>query len=124
MPAYDSRFDPPAPLARVDLQNVDSGIVVSSVPMLIDSGADATMIPLSIAEQLNLPAGDKAFELEAFDGKKSVQHTVRAELQFLKRAFKGQYLTVDQEYGYLGRDIINQVSLLLDGPRSNWDKRK
>ena len=41
MPAYDaSRFNPPAPLARVTLQTVDHTATLSGVPMLIDSGAD------------------------------------------------------------------------------------
>ena len=124
MPAYDTSFRPPAALAHVALQNVGGGIVISDVPMLIDSGADATLIPLSIAKQLNLSSGSLAFELEGFDGNRSIVHTVRAELRFLQRAYTGEYLTVDQEYGYLGRDILNHVSLLLDGPRSNWDEQK
>jgi hypothetical protein len=46
MPEYDSsRFDPPAPLARVGLRNPDSGKTVSDIPMLIDSGADASLVP-------------------------------------------------------------------------------
>jgi hypothetical protein len=40
MPAYDTiQFDPPAPLARVNLRNRDTGAVWSDVPMLLDSGA-------------------------------------------------------------------------------------
>ncbi len=46
MPAYDSTlFNPPAPLARVTLRNPETGAVWSDVPMLLDLGADATLIP-------------------------------------------------------------------------------
>ena len=125
MPAYDSsRFNPPAPLAWVALENMESGDVISGVPMLIDSGADVTLIPLSFAKQINLPSGALAFEVEGFDGNKSVAPTVRGKLHFLNHAFRGEYLTIDQEYGYLGRDILNLVSLVLDGPSSNWEEQK
>lgn len=43
MPAYDDRlFDPPAPVARVVVRHPDRGQNVGDVPMLLDSGADAT----------------------------------------------------------------------------------
>ena len=46
MPAYDAtRFDPPAPLALVILRNLDTGTILSDVPMLLDSGADMTLVP-------------------------------------------------------------------------------
>ncbi len=55
MPAYDaSLFDPPAPLARVTPRNLSNGATVSDVPMLIDSGADITLVPHQSADQLGL----------------------------------------------------------------------
>ena len=52
MPAYDSiQFEPPAPLARVTLCNLDTGAVWSEVPMLLDSGADITLSPPSCPKQ-------------------------------------------------------------------------
>jgi hypothetical protein len=49
MPAYDAtQFDPPAPLAQVTLRNPDNGAIRPDVPMLLDSGADVTLIPQAI----------------------------------------------------------------------------
>ena len=46
MTAYDDDgFDPPAPVARVVLRHPDSAVSVTGVRMLIDSGADATLLP-------------------------------------------------------------------------------
>ena len=46
MPAYDAQlFNPPAPLARVTLRNSAGGNAVTDVPMLVDSGADVTLVP-------------------------------------------------------------------------------
>jgi hypothetical protein len=46
MPGYDpDQFDPPAPVARVELRDPASGAVVADVPMLIDTRADVTLLP-------------------------------------------------------------------------------
>ena len=53
MPAYDAtQFDPPAPLAPVALRNPDNGAIQSDVPMLLDSGADVTLIPQTAVDVL------------------------------------------------------------------------
>lgn len=53
MPAYDdSRFDPPAPVALVSICHPDREVAVADVPMLMDSGADATLILISAVASL------------------------------------------------------------------------
>ncbi len=55
MPDYDSEnFDPPAPVAYVTLRNPATGVSLSDVPMLIDTGADATLLPQKYIEQLGM----------------------------------------------------------------------
>ena len=58
MPAYDGAlFSPPAPLARVTLRHPSSGAAVSDVPMLLDTGADVTLLPQSYVERLGTGVG-------------------------------------------------------------------
>ncbi len=53
MPAYNATiFDPPAPVARVNLRR--GTMNWPEVPMLIDSGADVTLIPQSALDHLGL----------------------------------------------------------------------
>jgi hypothetical protein len=95
MPAYDaSLFAPPAPVAHVSLRNSDTGAVVSSVPMLIDSGADVTLIPRASASGIGAVIDSTtSYELIGFDGSVSAAHAVHLDLLFLRRAFKGQFST-------------------------------
>ena len=52
MPAYDDEgFAPAAPVATVILQHPESGESLAGVPMLLDSGADATLLPESATER-------------------------------------------------------------------------
>jgi predicted aspartyl protease len=122
MPSYDaSHFDPPAPVTRVTLRNPHSGATVSDVLLLVDTGADITLLPRTAVEQLgvSLLAGQQ-YELMGFDGSKSFASVVILDLLFLKRAFRGRYLLLEEEHGILGRDILNHVILLLDGPQQQW----
>jgi hypothetical protein len=126
MPAYDATlFNPPAPLVRVALRNPKSLAVLSDVPMLLDSGADVTLVPQAPINQLGVAIDpEKSYQLMGFDGSTSFASAVQLELVFLNRIFKGQFLLILQEWGVIGRDILNHVSLLLDGPNLMWSEQR
>lgn len=126
MPAYDaSLFNPPALPAKVTLRNRDNGNTTSDVPMLLDTGADVTLIPHSSESQLGLTIDlNEGNELMGFDGRLSVAPAVQLDLILLGRVFRGRFLIINQECGVIGRNIINHVSLLFDGPRLNWSEGK
>jgi hypothetical protein len=123
MQAYDAaRFDPPAPLALVTVKSEELGIVIHDVPMLLDTGADVSLLPRSHVGSL-ISAEGKHYELEAFDGTKSTAPAITAELQFLGKSFRGQFLLIEAWHGVLGRNLLNNLSLLFDGPSRKWMER-
>jgi len=67
---YDAdRFDPPAPVAHVTLYYNATGAVVSDVPMLLDTGADVTLLPREFVELLGVsPEEGLTYEVAGFDG--------------------------------------------------------
>ena len=126
MPAYDAtQFQPPAPMAYVTLRNETTGAIASDVPMLLDTGADVTLIPRAALDSLGFEIiADNAYELVGFDGSKSLAQVVHVALVFCRRTFRGQFLLVDQSYGILGRNVLNAVPLLLNGPLFTWDEHR
>lgn len=126
MPAYDDRFfNPPAPLASVTLRDPRDGKRLSEVLMLLDSGADVTLIPQQAVTLLGATIEpDAGYEVMGFDGRKSVARVVNLDLIFLKRVFRGRFLVGNQEWGIMGRDVLNHVSVLLDGPHLVWEGQK
>jgi Aspartyl protease len=126
MPDYDSAlFSPPAPVVRVTLRNSQTGAIVNDVPMLLDSGADASLLPHSFVDQIGVAVDpNEGYELTGFDGSVSVARVVQLDLIFLRRAFKGRILLMNQEWGLIGRDILNHVSLLFDGPHLHWNEQR
>jgi len=93
--------------------------------MLIDSGSDVTLISQQSVALLGVDVdSDAGYEIMGFDGTKSVAQTVNLDLVFLKRVFKGRFLVINQEWGILGRDVLNHVSVLFNGPRLIWDEQR
>ena len=124
MPAYDQdRFAPPAPVAEIDLGRAEAGAPWLRAPMLIDSGADITLVPRNLVNQLGVPfASAKQYELVGFDGARSFSPAVGLRLRFLGRVFEGLFVLIEQEHGILGRNILNALPLVLDGPRLEWSE--
>lgn len=124
MPSYDSNFlRPPGPLASVRVRAPNSGVQVADIPMLIDSGSDLTLLPTAIVDQLGLDVPvDHDYELEGFDGHKTLARSVKLQLTFLKRRFSGRFILLDSPCGILGRNVLNHFALILDGPNLNWEE--
>jgi hypothetical protein len=104
------------------LRNSESGATLADVPLLIDSGADVTLLPKTSVDFLAISVSDNSgYELTGFDGSASISQSVRAEVVFQRKIFRGEFLLTDQEVGFLGRDVINHLPVFLDGPRLNWE---
>jgi len=120
-PYEEGWLSPPGPVARVQVRNRDTGRALTDVQLLIDSGADVTLIPRHVADALQLePVPDERYALIGFDGNETTAPVVRLELVFCQRLFRGRFLLIDQETGILGRNVLNALPLLLDGPQLQW----
>jgi predicted aspartyl protease len=126
MPEYDAEnFDPPAPVAFVTLRNPVTGVLLPDVPMLIDTGADATLLPADAVRKIGVGIEtDSDFEVETFDGETKRLQFAKLELFFLNKKFAGAYLLIDRPMGILGRNVLNNLRLVLDGIRQKWDEQK
>jgi hypothetical protein len=123
MPSYDDNgFAPAAPVARILLRHPDSGESIADVLMLIDSGADATLLPKSAVASLGIATTGERYKLEAFDGTINESEAVFAVIVFLNKSFRGRFLQIESEVGVIGRNVLNRVRLLLDGPALNWEE--
>jgi len=123
MPDYDSTlFSPPAPVALVTLRNPDSGVTKAGVMMLLDTGADVTLLPRAVADELGLSHSAESYELTGFDERASIVRAVLAEMVFSGLTFRGQFLLAEQDWGIIGRNILNSVSVTHNGPKLSWER--
>ena len=81
----------------------------------IDSGADVTALPLSIVQHLNLPIMD-VLDISGYDDRVSTIQTYFAIIELAKVRGRIQVIAISEEYALLGRDVLNHLRVLLDGP--------
>ena len=111
-------------MALVTVRSPRKGTSINNIPMLIDTGADVSLLPRLPLESLIDPEEEQGqYELEGFDGTHSLATAVRLEVQFIGKVFRGSFLLIDQDYGILGRNVLNRCSLLLDGPNLTWTEQ-
>ena len=122
MPAYDDQhFNPPAPVATIELVSVEGSPRASSgVPVLIDTGADFTLLPGAAVRALGVEVLAESYSLEGFDGRRSEAAAAQLAIRFLGRTFRGRFLLIDQPIGVLGRNVLDHVHITLDGPSRQW----
>lgn len=124
---YDSlHHNPPAPVAWVTVRNPETGTEISDIPMLLDSGADVTLLPATVVDELKLQVNtEKGTELADFDGNaKRVAYPALATMEISGIRFTGQYLPCDSRVGVIGRNILNFIVLELNGPSLMWSLRR
>ena len=124
MPAYDNSYSPPAPMTMTTLRS-ETGATISDIPMLLDTGADLTLVPRTAVDRLKvLPIPDQQFELMAFDGNRSLASAVILDLIFAEKVFRGRYLLTDDAVGVIGRNVLNHLTVEFDGPALKWNVSK
>ncbi|HVT83336.1 MAG TPA: retropepsin-like aspartic protease [Phycisphaerae bacterium] len=124
MPGYEGElFDPPAPIARVTLVNPKTGQMLTDIPMLLDTGADVTLLPLNCRERLGLETrpADPRDSLVGFDGARQQFEEVDAHLVFEGKTFRGTFPLFDNSFGIIGRNVLNLLDLSLSGRQLTWN---
>ncbi|MBV9103980.1 MAG: hypothetical protein JO060_10330 [Candidatus Eremiobacteraeota bacterium] len=121
--SYDAeRYEPPAPVLDVLLSSPESGANARIAEVaLVDTGADFSVIRCGIVRQLALPLrGQTPFS--GVDGRLEKAFTWAVRIETAVGAWNIDML----EIGWvtiLGRDILNQLELRLDGPNNVLEVR-
>jgi predicted aspartyl protease len=113
---YSRNFDPPAPVVEVSISAPLSKVSTSSMA-LVDSGADITAIPERIIAQLKLRRVDST-PVSGF-GKRVIQATVYSatlEIEGISESKIYRILGWSEDYALIGRDLLNQLIAVLNGP--------
>ncbi len=124
MTKYDKSMEPPAPIAEISLRNIETGERLGNVFALLDTGADISLLPLSAIEKLQIKASGKQVNLIGFDESQSAADVYSLQVIFLGKRLTGDYCAIDGEIGILGRDVLNDFSIIFDGINLEWKEQE
>lgn len=114
---YNTQKQPPAPFVRVTLRHPNTGAEVRDLPAQLDTGADRSVLPLSVASALALHqsgvmevigVGGNGEEMPVFDVLLGVHNLTPLRTEVL--AHPGE------PWVLLGRDVLNGYRAVFDGP--------
>jgi hypothetical protein len=114
---YNYEVAPPIPDLEIALGLPQATETVGPFRAIVDSGADAALIPIAMLKQLGAQAWDEVM-LRGPWGERRRIYTYIVDVHIYGRVFPGIEVVGDTlgETIVLGRTLLNKLILLLDGP--------
>lgn len=116
--SYNNQYMPPAPTVEIWLARPRGALEIGPLPALLDTGADASLIPLAYLDRLRLkPIRQKS--LRSQWGERRSVGIYRIEMRIGDSLHLPWVEVVGDELGdeaLLGRNVLNQLRILLNGP--------
>jgi predicted aspartyl protease len=123
MIAYDTRQNPPAPMAQVTIANAMQRRRRRNAPAMLDTGSDITAIPRSLASEIQIyPIGQIRLEDVQSQTQKVLTYAVQLTIADLMIP-RLEVILTGLDYIILGRDVLNRLYVLLHGPEAAFDFR-
>ena len=118
---YDQSAEPPAPVVDVMIRHPWESQKSRHVRAKLDTGADLSAIPQSVAGELGLLA-IRTILVETYDGARSDIPTYFITLEVAQARFRRlEVILIPEDYVLLGRDVLNQFYTHLNGPDLTCD---
>jgi hypothetical protein len=104
---YDAAYTPPFPAAPVVLRTSEEGLRTEEVQALLDTGSDGSLVPIAYLEEILAPP------------------MADTHIRSHWGEWRAAQLFGDEQGSEieLGRNVLNKLRLLLDGPAGQSDIR-
>ncbi len=122
--AYAAAYQPPFPAAPIVLRNSEEGLRTEQVQALLDTGSDGSLVPIAYLEEiLAPPLVDTHIRSHWGEWRAAQLFVVDIELGNLR--LPGVFVVGDEQGSeiVLGRNVLNKLRVLLDGPVGQYDIR-
>jgi hypothetical protein len=119
---YNRQFSPPAPFLLITLRSPKLPKEVVDFPAQIDVAADKTVLPSTVVERLEL-VQVREIPIAGYGGSITMSPTFIAQVaihDFAPLVIEA-LSSRGEPYVLLGRDVLNNFRLVLDGPQPRFE---
>ena len=119
---YSRDYFPPAPIIDITLISTAESLRSGPLPALVDSGADGTIVPIGYLDEIHAPpTREMVIRSQWADRHPVILYLVDVQIGDL--TLPGIEVVGDEisDELVLGRDILNRLRVLLDGPKETVD---
>jgi predicted aspartyl protease len=116
---YDPAYRPSMPAFQVSLGRPGYEPTLGPLPAILDTGADATLVPIEHIRKIGAPKVDKGSLRSAWGERKPV-FIYAVALQIGSHQFSAIRAVGDEASNkiVIGRNVLNILRVLLDGPQA------
>ncbi len=114
--SYDTTYNPAMPMVEVTIGRAMSKPALS-LSAIVDSGADATLVPASYLHQIHARHSRRAWMRGTAGGRILVDlYAISLRLSQFTQAHLEVVADTENDELILGRDVLNHLSITLNGP--------
>ena len=119
---YSRNYYPPAPIVEVTFVSVAENLRVGPLPAFVDSGADGTLAPADYLDGIRAPSTvEMSVRSQWGESRRVLLYLV--DVQIGDVTLPGIEVVGDEASNeiVLGRDVLNQLRVLLNGPEETTE---
>ncbi len=115
---YSQNYNPSAPVVEVTFVTAAEGLRTGPLPALVDSGADGTIVPIDYLNEIQAPSTVEMV-IRSQWGERHRVLLYLVDVQIDNLTLPGIEVVGDElsDEIVIGRDILNRLQVLLDGPK-------
>lgn len=113
---YSADYQPPAPVVEIVLESRSTQRRSAPIRALIDSGADACLVPQGVLDEIRADLGER-YWMRSHWGERRLVTSYLVTMELGEIRLPGVSVVGDRvgTEAVLGRDVLNQLSVHLDG---------
>lgn len=119
---YDADYQPPFPVAPIVLRNSEEGLYTERMQALLDTGSDGTLVPIACLEEILAPPMAET-HIRSHWGERRAAHLFVVDMELGDLKLPDVFVIGDAQGTeiVLGRNVLNKLRVLLDGPAGQAD---
>jgi predicted aspartyl protease len=114
---FDRQYNPPTPILPVIFSAAAEELRIGPLTAIVDTGADVTLVPTAYLRRIAAPVIAEAYARGVW-GERRLVPVYLVDITMGSNMLPGIYAVGDDlgDEIILGRNVLNQMRLLLDGP--------